>query len=213
MKKKTFVFLLVAIVIIGFVVGFAVAKNGKNDEDSTTLPMIDAPVITVENTTLPEETEEETETETETETEAETTKEPTTEKQLKSETIDTDYFTLTTPDDWYGEYSCKVKKPNDDGSYILVFTHNASRDAGVDGKVFELEVYPQSEGDNPEDIPGASLEGTLTVNGEKFNVVSRHATDVRYTEDTADGYAVIRDKADDLIASLETKDGIDFEAK
>ncbi len=211
MKKKNFVILLVAIVIICFVVGFALAKNG-GEEAETTLPVIDAPVLTEEETTLPTETEAETETETATETETQTTEESTTEKVLKSETIITDYFNLYTPDDWYGEYTCKVKKPNDDGSYILVFTHNDSNNAGVDGKVFELEVYPQTEGDNPEDIPGATLEGTLTVDGEKFNVVSRHATDVRYTEDTAEGYANIRDKADELIASLETKDGVVFEA-
>lgn len=209
MNKKTFVFILVAVVIIGFVLGFAVAKNGGGEEE-TTLPLIESPVELPEDTTLPEE--DETETETQTETETETTEESTTEKVLKSETISTDYFNLYTPAEWYGEYTCKTKKPNDDGSFILVFTHNDSMNAGVDGKVFELEVYPQMEGDNPEDIPGAKLEGTLTVNGEKFNVVSIHATDVRYTEDTADGYANIRDKADELISSLETKDGIEFEA-
>ena len=210
MNKKTFIFLLVAVVIIGFVAGFAVAKSNSNEEE-TTLPLIDA---TVE---LPDEseavTEEETETETETESETETTEESTTEKVLKSETISTDYFNLYTPAEWYGEYTCKTQKPNDDGSFILVFTHNESKAAGVDGMVFELEVYPQTEGDNPEDIPGAKLEGILTVDGERFNVVSRHATDVRFTEDTADGYANIRDKASELIASMETKDGVEFEAE
>lgn len=210
MNKKTFVFILVAVVIIGFILGFAVAKNGGKEEE-TTLPLIDDPVELTEETFLPEE--EETETETETESETETTEESTTEKELKSETISTDYFNLYTPAEWYGEYTCKTKKPNNDGSFILEFTHNDSSKAGVDGKVFEIEVYPQAEGDNPEDIPGAELVGILDVNGEKFNVVSIHATDVRFTEDTADGYANIRDKADELIASLETKDGIEFEAK
>ena len=31
MNKKTFVFILVAVVIIGFVLGFAVAKNGGGE--------------------------------------------------------------------------------------------------------------------------------------------------------------------------------------
>ena len=107
MNKKVFVLLLVVVVVAGFVLGFATAKKSDAEDVTTTLHLVD---VNDETETKDFDDEGiETDTETAYETETETTE---AEEELKSDIIETDYFILETPAEWYGEYSYKTKKQN-----------------------------------------------------------------------------------------------------
>ena len=211
MNKKVFVLLLVVVVVAGFVLGFATAKKSDAEDVTTTLPLVDVNDEPETKDFVDEVIETDTETETAYETETDTTE---AEEELKSDIIETDYFILETPAEWYGEYSCKTKKQNDDGSYQLVFTHPETEkltSSKLDATIFTIDVFPKKENEKPEDVPNARVKGILTVDGEEFYVVLVPVSDVRYIEETAESYTKILTGADEVMESLKPVNGVEYE--
>ena len=211
MNKKVFVLLLVVVVVAGFVLGFATAKKSDAEDVTTTLPLVDVNDEPETKDFVDEGIETDTETETAYETETETTE---AEEELKSDIIETDYFILETPAEWYGEYSYKTKKQNDDGSYQLVFTHPETEkltSSKLDATIFTIDVFPKKENEKPEDVPNARVKGILTVDGEEFYVVLVPVSDVRYIEETAESYTKILNGADEFMESLKPVNGVVYE--
>lgn len=211
MNKKVFVLLLVVVVVAGFVLGFATAKKSDAEDVTTTLPLVDVNDEPETKDFVDEGIETDTETETAYETETETTE---AEEELKSDIIETDYFILETPAEWYGEYSYKTKKQNDDGSYQLVFTHPETEkltSSKLDATIFTIDVFPKKENEKPEDVPNARVKGILTVDGEEFYVVLVPVSDVRFIEETAESYTKILNGADEFMESLKPVNGVVYE--
>jgi hypothetical protein len=209
MNKKVFMLLLVVVVVAGFVLGFATAKKSDAEDVTTTLPLVD---VNDETETKDFDDEGiETDTETAYETETETTE---AEEELKSDIIETDYFILETPAEWYGEYSYKTKKQNDDGSYQLVFTHPETEkltSSKLDATIFIIDVFPKKGNEKLEGVSNAKEKGILTVDGEEFYVVLAPVSDVRYIEETAESYTKILNGADEFMESLKPVNGVEYE--
>ena len=110
-KKKIIIAIsVILIAAIGFGTGFSVGKNQTAPEkQSTTLP--------TSSTTLPVSTSQESSTQ---------TSETTTEVVKENEVIETDFYKITIPASWDGNYSYKVLTYSDDGSYSLYFRHDKS---------------------------------------------------------------------------------------
>lgn len=210
MSKKKFVIILVLIVLVCFGIGFFVAKSNAPQE--TTVPETSADVTETQSRTVESTSEKQTET-TEESTE-ETTEESTTEAPKQSEVINTDCFSVVTPEDWYGEYSYSIRGYNDNGAYGLRLSHKDSVDAGNGGLVCVIEVHPVDEA-YPEMMANSPMPydhiGVIDVpDDNKYDVIVTYPSDVQFSSETEEGYLQLKDSVASVLDSLQVVDGAEF---
>lgn len=213
MSSKKAVIIIVIIGIICFGIGFFVAKTQKEKEPSTEV----SSTITESVSQTEEVTSSETQSETTEESTTETTEEATTEAPAQSKTVNTDYFSVVTPESWDGKYSYNIRKYNSNGAYGLTFTHNASVDEGNGGLVFVIEVHPVSES-YPEMMANSPMPfkhmGVISVEDSgDYDVIVTYPSDVQYSDNTEEGYLQLKNSVDSVLESLQVAEGAEYTAK
>ncbi len=145
-----------------------------------------------------------------------TTIELTTESK-SSETIHTDFYNITIPASWYGNYSHRVLTYGDDGSYSLYFRHDKSYAESCGGHLFTIELHPV-ESNYAEKLQQFSPTpfdylGVLKV-PEKgdFQVIVTYSSDVQYADKYESEYNNIRDTVDNALITIKGTGGAIFES-
>lgn len=144
-----------------------------------------------------------------------TTTEITTEAK-SSETIHTDFYDITIPASWYGNYSHRVLTYGDDGSYSLYFRHDKSYAESCGGHLFTIELHPV-ESNYAEKLQQFSPTpfdylGVLKVPQKgDFQVIVTYSSDVQYADDYENEYNSIRDTVDNALITIKGTGGAIFE--
>jgi hypothetical protein len=203
MKKSTVALFAVLILLVGvcsFFAGVTYAEKTDSPQAATTNVMQPTSnEITTKATTS-----------------TTTTIEPTTESK-SSETIHTDFYDITIPASWYGNYSHRVLTYGDDGSYSLYFRHDKSYAESCGGHLFTIELHPV-ESNYAEKLQQFSptpfdFLGVLKV-PEKgdFQVIVTYSSDVQYADKYELEYNNIRDTVDNALITIKGTGGAIFES-
>ena len=197
--KKLFIFMLALLML-------SLCACGKTPEPESIISDLDAPPPVEEPVYLEEE-------ETDpapvikeeaipVETEA-----PPSETEAPSSLIDTEYYTLTLPNEWVGKTLCDLHE-RDDGSYSMsVHEIQDFCDFGG-GTLFTLMMLPTSE--DYSFFPSYELIGALDTPTGSFNVVALFPTDVQFSQENADTYNALYEQVYDVLYTISPKDNVEL---
>ena len=134
-----------------------------------------------------------------------------TDEEKKGIYIDTNYFTVTLPDDWEGLYDYEIISGEMDNEYSVVFYEKESHKEIEGGFVFGISLY--EEGVDYTYLPSYEELGILKTDNQTFNVLVEYPTDVQFTEDTSDHYHALTEDTEEVINSIQAKEGCTFTKK
>ena len=73
------------------------------------------------------------------------------------------------------------------------------------GFLFGISLYEEDE--DISYLPSYETIGLLEAKGQTYQVIVEYPTDVQFSDDTAENYQKLSKDMDDVIASLEVKEG------
>lgn len=138
-------------------------------------------------------------------TKSDTQKDDTTETQEKNIIINTDYFTLTVPESWRGLFEYEVYPDSESYAYTVNLYEIDSHQEMMGGFLFGISLYEEDE--DISYLPSYETIGLLEAKGQTYQVIVEYPTDVQFSDDTAENYQKLSKDMDDVIASLEVKEG------
>ena len=120
--------------------------------------------------------------------------------------IETAYYTLTVPVDFYNNCECQIFAADEEGPDGLVMYELSSFKTDYGGHLFTILLIPH--GEDYSYYPSYEWVGVLETPEGDFDIVVLYPTDVQFSEDTAEAYHALLNQTDDVIFSLHPKDGI-----
>lgn len=115
--------------------------------------------------------------------------------------IDTEYFTLTLPEDWIGTTTYEILP--DGECYSIDFYERQDYETSGTGKLCTLKLFKEGEDFT---VPGHMTYGTLVAKITNFEVVVLYPTDITCTPANAAQHEKLLNRVSDLVYSLEPKD-------
>lgn len=115
--------------------------------------------------------------------------------------IDTEYFTLTLPEDWIGTTTYEIL--SDGECYSIDFYERQDYETSGTGKLCTLKLFKEGEDFT---VPGHMTYGTLVAKITNFEVVVLYPTDITCTPANAAQHEKLLNRVSDLVYSLEPKD-------
>ncbi len=133
-----------------------------------------------------------------------------------SETIHTDFYDITIPASWYGNYSHRVLTYGDDGSYSLYFRHDKSYAESCGGHLFTIELHAieSKYAERLQEFSPTPFDylGILKVSDKgDFQVIVTYSSDVQYADAYESEYNIIRDTVDNALITIKGTGGAIFE--
>ena len=122
--------------------------------------------------------------------------------------IDTEFYTLTLPEEWIGKTLCDLHK-RDNGSYSMSVHEIQDFSGWGGGTLFTLMMLPESE--DYTIFPDYQLIGVLDTPVGTFTLIALFPTDVQFSPENADAYNAMFQQVQDVLFSIEAKDGIVME--
>ena len=98
-----------------------------------------------------------------------------------------------------------------DNEYSVVFYEKESHKEIEGGFVFGISLY--EEGVDYTFLPSYEELGILKTDNQTFNVLVEYPTDVQFTEDTSDHYHALTEDTEEVINSIQAKEGCTFTKK
>lgn len=134
-----------------------------------------------------------------------------------SETIHTDFYDITIPALWYGNYSHRVLTYGDDGSYSLYFRHDKSYAESCGGHLFTIELHAieSKYAERLQEFSPTPFDylGILKVPDKgDFQVIVTYSSDVQYADAYENEYNAIRDTVDNALITIKGTGGAIFES-
>lgn len=131
-----------------------------------------------------------------------------TEQTIPETMIDTEYYTLTLPGDWVGKCVYDLFE-KDDGTYTVTVRESyAFREFGG-GTLFSLMMMPTGD-DTYKDFPSYELLCALDTPEGSFYVIALFPTDVQFAEGHAEAYMDMFNNVNQVLQTIEAKDGIEM---
>lgn len=129
----------------------------------------------------------------------------------EEEIIDTEFYTVTVPEEW--KDICEYETVKDGGSdsllYSLNFYEKESREKGFGGFVFSVALMDINEAI---EYPSFDYLGKLHVNSadKDLHVAVLYPSDVQFDESTAKNYNTMNDSVSALLSTIEYKTSCRF---
>lgn len=122
---------------------------------------------------------------------------------VMSETINSDYYSITVPGRISGKYTVQQYK-----DYLALY-ENTSMSDGAGGKFFNLQMYEATDFGFLDNPTIADFLGMLTTrSGEQFYLFLGQDTDVQWSERGREDFFACSDCTEDILASLYPCDGV-----
>lgn len=119
-------------------------------------------------------------------------------------TINTQYYTMTLPDNWVENYTYELDYQPQGGYFLALYELNDHKSFGG-GTVVTIGLYP--EGEDFSYLPDYSQFGMLTTPDGKFAIVILYPTDFQYTTENAAIYERMAEQIPDVINSMAAAEG------
>jgi hypothetical protein len=121
--------------------------------------------------------------------------------------IDTEFYTLTLPEEWIGKTLCDLHK-RDNGSYSMSVHEIQDFSGWGGGTLFTLMMLPESE--DYTIFPDYQLIGVLDTPVGTFTLIALFPTDVQFAEGHAEAYMDMFNNVNQVLQTIEAKDGIEM---
>ena len=120
--------------------------------------------------------------------------------------IETPYFIIRFPQDWGGKYSYALRGEDPDDFRVYIYEYE-NRIAGGDGLLATICLYHADE--DYDDVALQEYKDRCKIDGNLYDIVVIHPTDVRFIEPDSEGDFYMRQYlalSDDLFADWENED-------
>ena len=131
------------------------------------------------------------------------------------EKIDTDYYSITIPASWQGEYTYDIRE-GENGSYNLTVRHKDSYGTGYGGMLFSISMYSVAEGNGKQIIEEQPIPidylGVLKLpNGGEFDMIVTFPTDLQCPFESIDVYNEFYEEGKSVYKTFTSTNGATFE--
>ena len=115
-------------------------------------------------------------------------------------TIDTEYYTLSLPNSWKGNYSYEISN-GENGVYDLSFYENKSHKSIEGGWLFSIILLTENE--DYTYYPSYGVLGSIEVkNTGSYNLIAIYPTDVQFTREAAKTYNEMFDSVAGILKTI-----------